>query len=84
MDLPSTEIAASELESGINILDLLLRTGLIPSKGEGRRLVQQGGIYIDEAPVPTIDFIVGKELFKDGELIIKKGKKTYHKIIAVG
>jgi tyrosyl-tRNA synthetase len=83
-NLPSTEVAASELENGINILDLLLRTGLIPSKGEGRRLIQQGGIYIEEAPVTSIDFNVGKDLFKDGELIIKKGKKTYHKIIISG
>ncbi len=83
-NLPSTEIASSELESGINILDLLIRTGLIPSKGEGRRLIQQGGIYIEEAPVSTIDFIVNKELFKNNELIIKKGKKTYHKIIIAG
>ncbi len=83
-NLPSTEVAAGELENGINILDLLLKTGLIPSKGEGRRLIQQGGIYIDEAPVSSFDFTVGKELFKDGELIIKKGKKTYHKIIIAG
>lgn len=81
VNMPTTEIPASELEAGIGILDLLLATGLIPSKGEGRRLVQQRGIYIEEAPVASIDFIVGKELFKNGELIIKKGKKTYHKII---
>jgi len=83
-DLPSTEIMVSELKNGINIIDLLLRTGLVPSKGEGRRLVQQGGIYIGEAAVPSIDYTVTEESFTNGELIIKKGKKTYHKIIVGG
>lgn len=80
-DMPSTKVAATELANGINILDLLLRTGLVPSKGEGRRLVQQGGIYLGEMTVTSIDFKLGEDLFNDGELIIKKGKKTYHKII---
>jgi len=80
-DMPSTEISPEDLSSGINILDLLLKTGLVPSKSEGRRLVQQGGIYVDEEPVSSFDFIVTESLFKEGELIIKKGKKTYHKVI---
>lgn len=80
-DMPSTELTSDELSKGINILELLLKTGLVPSKGEGRRLVQQGGIYIDEAPVASIDLTITDELFKEGELIIKKGKKTYHKVI---
>jgi tyrosyl-tRNA synthetase len=74
---------AEDLAKGLNILDLLLRTGLVPSKGEGRRLVQQGGIYADEAPVSSIDFVLNEAHFKNGELIIKKGKKTYHKIVLV-
>ncbi len=80
-NLPTTELTMHEAEAGINILDLLLKTGLVPSKGEARRLVQQGGIYIEDAPVATIDYIVYNDLFDKGELIIKKGKKTYHKII---
>lgn len=80
-DMPSTEVNPAELAVGLNILDLLLRTGLVPSKGEGRRLVQQGGIYIGETPVVSIDYMLSEDLFKSGELIVKKGKKTYHKII---
>ncbi len=80
-DMPSTEISPENLSSGINILDLLLKTGLVPSKSEGRRLVQQGGIYVDEEPVSSIDFAINEKLFKEGGLIIKKGKKTYHKVI---
>lgn len=80
-DMSSTEVTAAELSGGLNILDLLLKTGLVPSKGEGRRLVQQGGIYIGEAPVSSIDFTLSSDLFENGECILKKGKKTYHKII---
>ncbi len=80
-NMPTTEITLDEVKNGLNILDLLVKTGLVPSKGEGRRLVQQGGIYAGEATIPSIDFQLSEELFKDGELIIKKGKKTYHKII---
>lgn len=80
-NMPSTEIAADELAGGINIIDALVKTGLVPSKGEGRRLVQQGGIYLEEDPVTAFDFTITKDLFKNNELIIKKGKKTYHKLI---
>jgi tyrosyl-tRNA synthetase len=79
--LPTTELTADELAGGLNILDLLLKTGLVPSKGEGRRLVQQGGIYIGEEPVSSIDFVFTADLLENGERIIKKGKKTYHKIV---
>jgi tyrosyl-tRNA synthetase len=80
-NMPSTEVTADELAGGINIIDALVKTGLTPSKGEGRRLVQQGGIYLEESPVTAFDFIITKDMFKNNELIIKKGKKTYHKLI---
>ena len=82
-DMPTTEISAVELSAGVNIVDLLLKTALIPSKGEGRRLIQQGGIYIGENTVDNSDLVITEKHFTDGELIIKKGKKTYHKIIKV-
>ena len=62
------------------MLDLLLKVGLIPSKGEGRRLVQQGGISLDNEKVTAIDAIVTKDSFKDNKLIAKKGKKSFLKI----
>jgi len=80
-NMPTTEITSDELAGGINIIDVLMKTGLVPSKGEGRRLIQQGGIYLEEDPVTAFDFTVTKDLFKNNELIIKKGKKTYHKLI---
>lgn len=82
-DMPSTELEISEIESGMNVLDLLLRAKLIPSKGEGRRLVAQGGVYIGENRVDSIDLTISRDSFENGELIIRKGKKVYHKICLV-
>lgn len=80
-DIPSTEISAHEFSQGMNILDLLLRANLIPSKGEGRRLISQKGVYIGDDVVESIDLIITGQHFTNGELIIRKGKKSYHKVI---
>lgn len=79
-NMPTTKITAEELGSGINILDLLLKTKLAPSKGEGRRLVEQGGISVNDGKVEKIDFVVTPEAFNNNEIIIKKGKKVYHRV----
>ena len=78
-NMPSTEITADDL--GKTILDIMLIAGLIPSKGEGRRLVQQGGVSIDGEKVTDFNMPVEKDLFKNNEIIIKKGKKVFHKIV---
>ncbi|HPV02775.1 MAG TPA: S4 domain-containing protein, partial [Clostridiales bacterium] len=80
-DLPSTPVTLQEIENGINIVDLLLRTGLVPSKSEARRLIQQGGIYIEGNQVTSADHMISKDAFTNGEMLIKKGKKTYHKVV---
>ncbi|MBC7765918.1 MAG: tyrosine--tRNA ligase [Hyphomonadaceae bacterium] len=79
-DMPTTELATDAVADGINILDLLLIAGLIPSKAEGRRLVQQGGISIDNKKIESIDVAIDSTWFVDEALMIKKGKKVYHKI----
>ncbi|MGN1304137.1 MAG: tyrosine--tRNA ligase, partial [Oscillospiraceae bacterium] len=76
-DMPSTEIPAAELEGGINILDLLVRTGLCPSKSEGRRLVQQNGIAVDDVKVTDPNAVITI----DDSVVIKKGKKIFHKAV---
>ena len=81
--MPTTELPCSDLGQGINILDLLMRTGLIPSKGEGRRLISQGGIYIGDSKVESIDLMITSDHFVNNELVIRKGKKVYHKIMLV-
>ncbi|MCI7803719.1 MAG: tyrosine--tRNA ligase [Oscillospiraceae bacterium] len=78
-NMPTTELSADDLTEGsIGILTLLVKTGLASSNGEGRRLVQQGGVSVNDEKVtdPT-----AKISFNDGEVIIKKGKKVFHKAI---
>ena len=75
-EMPSTEINFNG--ESINILDLLVECGLTPSKSEGRRLVQQGGILVDDEKVAAIDFAVSREALTKG-VKIKKGKKIFHK-----
>ncbi len=77
-DMPSTDIPAAEIPTdGINILDLLVKTALAPSKSEARRLVQQGGISVDDARITDPNALIKIE----PEVIIKKGKKVFHKAI---
>lgn len=76
-DMPSTDIPAAELEGGINILDLLVKTGLCPSKSEGRRLVQQNGIAVDDVKVTDPNAVINI----DDSVVIKKGKKIFHKAV---
>ena len=81
-NMPTTEITAADLTDGaINILDLMLKAGLIPSKGEGRRLVQQGGVSVDDAKVSDISKAFTASDFEKGHVIIKKGKKVFHKVV---
>ena len=80
-NMPTTELTEDQLTDGkIAILDLMLACQLIPSKGEGRRLVQQGGVMVNEEKVESIDASYTAEQLKEG-LKIRKGKKVYHKAI---
>ncbi|MBA1336468.1 MAG: Tyrosyl-tRNA synthetase [Firmicutes bacterium] len=76
--VPTTEIPRSRVKDGIGILDLLIDVGLTSSKGEGRRLVQQGGLYLEEERVDDIELMLSEKNFTDGKLMIRKGKKVYH------
>ena len=80
-DMPSSEMAKADFENGMAILDVMLAAGLIPSKGEGRRLVQQGGVSVNNEKITDPFANITLSMFENGEIIIKKGKKTYHKII---
>jgi len=81
-DMPSVAIDRSVLKEGINILDLLVKTGFVPSKGEGRRLIQQGGLYLNNERVESLDRTVNESDLKDSRMIVRKGKKSYCRITA--
>lgn len=80
-DMPTTEILNGQLTDGaINVVDLLVACGLTASKSEARRLVQQGGVFIDDTKVESIEQQITLEQLKDS-VKIRKGKKTYHKAL---
>ena len=79
-NMPSTDLTKEELGEGIQILDLLVKCELISSKGECRRLIKQNGISVNDAKVTDIFLEIKEDDFTDNELVIKKGKKVYHKV----
>ena len=80
-NMPTAEITAAELGDGMPVLDLLAKAGFIPSKGEGRRLIQQNGLSINEEKVTDISLMITAASFTDGKLVAKKGKKSFLKIV---
>ena len=78
-DIPTTTIAKDEL--GKNIIDVLQAAGVIATKSEGRRLIDQGGLHINDKKVERFETPVTIDLFNKGGLLVRKGKKTYHKLV---
>ena len=82
--MPSTRLSRSDLsEGGIGVLDLLVKAGLAPSRGEAKRLVAQGGVAVDgERVADPAAVLTERDFDREGRgyLIVKKGKKTYHKV----
>lgn len=83
-NMPTSELKTADIDIGINIVDLLIKSGLASSKSEARRLIDQGGITVNNEKVTASDSIVYAQDFTDGSLIIKKGKKIYHRVILKG
>ena len=82
--MPTTELTNDDLGGGqINILNLMVRCGLCASKGEARRLVQQGGITVGDKKVDSIDASFGCQEFTGDGLIIRKGKKVFHRAVLI-
>ncbi len=79
-NIPTSELEKARFEEGIPLLDLLLEVGLIPSKGEGRRLVQQNGIALQDQVVSDFGKVIQLADFNEGKLMIRKGKKVFHRI----
>ena len=79
-NMPTTELNQSEFGEDIGLLDLLVITKLAASKGEGRRLVEQGGISINGEKINNVNLRLSKQDLQD-PIKIKKGKKAFHKVI---
>jgi len=78
--IPSTELEKSRFQEGVGVLNLLTEIGLTASNGEGRRLIQQGGIYLEENRLDDPNTTLTLDNFINDKLMIRKGKKIYHQI----
>ncbi|MBQ7101814.1 MAG: tyrosine--tRNA ligase, partial [Clostridia bacterium] len=81
-NMPTTALAAEDFTDGkVGIIDILVKTAIAKSRGEARRLIEQGGVSLDDEKVTSIDTFVDEAKLNDGGfVIVKKGKKVFHKI----
>ena len=78
-DIPSTQIDSSLLLQGIGVFDAFRESGLCKSNGEARRLMNQGGLYLNQEPLSDPDYRITKDDFKEGSVLLRAGKKRYHR-----
>lgn len=80
--MPTAELTEEDFENGeIDILTLLLKSGLVPSKSEARRAVQQGGVAADGEKVADIHAVFTKDALSGEGIVLKKGKKNFRKVV---
>lgn len=79
--IPTTVIEKSRLEQGIWIVALLDEVGLVGSRGEARRLIKQGGVYINSERISSVEHSIDLSGLKDVSFILRAGKKRYHRIM---
>lgn len=77
--MPTTTLSPDTLHKGIQLLDLLVEIKLIPSKGEGRRLIKQNGLTVNGQPVKDFFYCLKTSDFETGDVIVRKGKKQFHR-----
>lgn len=78
--IPTTNMDKSNFENGFNILDILVSLKLAPSKSEARRLVQQGGIKVNDIKIENIEHNINIKDFNENKILIQKGKKVFHQV----
>lgn len=84
--MPSTTLSAAELDgdalsAGVSVTELFQRVGLVKSRGEARRLIQQGGAYINGQKVSSVDRVITRDDFGQDGLLLRAGKKRYHRVV---
>lgn len=80
--MPTTVLKPEQFTGdAITVIDILVAASLAKSKGEARRLIEQGGITVDDGRVTDLGAAVSKADFAKGHVLVKKGKKVFHKIV---
>ena len=81
-DIPTAELSEADLIDGaIDILSILVKAGLVPSKSEARRAIEQGGVSADDVKITDVKAVFTKDDLKDGK-VFKRGKKSFRKVVA--
>ena len=81
-NMPTTSYPAAEMKEGKDLITLLVDTGIAKTRSDGRRLIEQNGISVNGTKVADFKAVFSSNDFdSDGELIIQKGKKVFHRII---
>lgn len=81
--VPTTEMTAEQLKDNEKIIDLLMFLGLTKSRSEGRKLIKGGGVYVNDEKLTDEFYALTDGDWKDGSVMLRKGKKVYHKVIRV-
>jgi tyrosyl-tRNA synthetase len=79
--VPTTEVDATTLAAGILAPELFQQVGLCRSRSEARRLIQQGGAYINDEPVDSVDEVITNHHLSEGTILLRAGKKRYHRVV---
>lgn len=81
-NMPTTNLDDGDMsENGIGVIDAMCKANLCTSRGEARRLIQQGGVSVDDVKITDPMYIIPASDFEKGYVIIRKGKKVFHKIV---
>ncbi len=80
-NIPTFEVDPTRISNGVQLLDILLESGFIPSRSEGRRLIEQNGLTMGDDKVTDLNQALTLDVFVDGKVLIKKGKKTYLQLV---
>ena len=79
--IPTTELNADELAAGIPLARLMQRVGLARSLSDARRLIEQGGAYLNEQVISSVDAMLTSQDISVGSALLRAGKKRYHRIV---
>jgi len=79
-NIPSSEWAGKDLQAGVSVVDLFVKSGLVSSKSDARRLIEQGGAYVNQRRIESHEEKIDLMDVNDGGLILRAGKKRYHRV----
>ncbi len=80
-NMNTTEISGDEISAGLQLADVLVKAGIVKSKGEAKRLMAQKGIYLNDVVIEDPFYALKSEDFTDSEAIVRKGKKVFHRLM---